>query len=294
MESCSWGAYQLLLEVFHQQYHIASRSKSPQQFPALAKRVELSQPQRTNQKQLLAGHEVEIVTPWLVMHFHFLDSSTSFLFPKTLANMECMEEKHDKAQWKRYDIAFAKLSSPLILCLALRLCGSPWCGHCCIAPGSDVCAEMARARDNGSNHAMSKGYNVIHRHIHYIYVYYIHDTFMHIHRYRDQGPKTIGKGLGHSNPRLKSNQHPELAWSAHPVKHFGCILCTVNIQVKCMWTFMHQHAPGPPHTSLTTCRWSCDLWHHHFHASARFVVRNFAVDITSFLIIYNTYHIKVQ
>lgn len=34
MESCSWGAYQLLLEVFHQQYHIASCSKSPQQnFP---------------------------------------------------------------------------------------------------------------------------------------------------------------------------------------------------------------------------------------------------------------------
>ena len=88
-----------------------------------------------------------------------------------------------------------------------------------------MCAEMARARDNGSNHAMSKGYNVIHTHIHCIYIriyiYYILYTYyimcmIHLCAYidtgtRDQGPKTIGKGLGHSNPRLKSTQHPELA-----------------------------------------------------------------------------------
>jgi len=56
-----------------------------------------------------------------------LHSSTSlFYFQKLLqTHLECMEGMHGKARWKRYDIAFAKLTSPLILCLALRLCGSP-------------------------------------------------------------------------------------------------------------------------------------------------------------------------
>lgn len=119
MESCSWGAYQLLLEVYHQQYHIASRSKSPQQFPALAKRAELSPPQRTNQKQLLAGHEVEIVTPWLVMHFHFTPRPLCFIFKNSCKHIwNAWKESMEKLDGK-------DMTSPLQSWLHLWFCALP-------------------------------------------------------------------------------------------------------------------------------------------------------------------------
>lgn len=112
---------------------------------------------------------------------------------------------------------------------------------------------------------------------------------------RDQGPKTIRKGLPQAQKYPVSRTCMKRA-SSHT---FACKLCKVNIRVKCMWTFMHQHQPGLPHTSLTTCRCYSDLWYHHFHTSAHCGVRNFAVDITSCLIIYiyilyNKHHTIVQ